>query len=141
MRRSTDAQIEKARRVFALEAQQASTADECAAAAGRVHEKLFARLAMLIGAAGARALFARSVKLTAAEYPFLGTILFDASSTESAPLVTCLRGEAPAVVTAAMVALCANLLSLLETLIGERLTANVLRSAWPAFDANNQETK
>jgi hypothetical protein len=141
MRRPTAPQIELARRLFALEAPDAADAAECAAAAGRVHEKILSRLAVLIGASGARALFVRTLKLTAVERPSLGQIVFDAKSAGSEPLVQCLRAEPPAVARETAVALYATLLSLLETLIGQRLTANVLRSAWPGFDATNQETK
>jgi hypothetical protein len=131
---------ELAARVFALEAQGAVSAEDCAAAAARVYQKLFVRLASLVGAAGARALFARSLKLTAIEFPFLGTV-DHAKAGDGEAFVRPMREETPAVVTEATVALCATLFSLLETLIGQRLTANVVGSAWPELDATNQEIK
>ena len=139
MRRPTGAQVGVARRLFALEAREGgATAEDYAAAAGRIHEKLFARLTALVGAAAARALFLRSLRLTAVEFPYLGKVVLDPNSAESEPLVQCLRAQEPEAVEEATVALCAALLSLLETLIGERLTANVLRSAWPAFDVTTR---
>ena len=140
MRRPTGAQIEAARRVFALEAHEAARPDDAALAAGRIYEKLFAALAPLVGAAGARALLARGVKLAAVDFLALTRFATDPKSGDSERLVGCLRAERPAAIEQATVALCAATLSLLETLIGERLTANVVRSAWPAFDATHQET-
>lgn len=147
MKRADTAQTVVARRLLSHEAQGAESAEELAAAAGRVHEKIFGRLATLLGADGARALLARSVKLTAPEFPGLRVIDFDARPTESPAqqITTCLRGEAPATATETAVALCAKMLALLTTLIGERLTFQVLRRVWPSFDASapreDEETK
>jgi hypothetical protein len=127
--------------LFALEAPASANAAECATAAGRVHEKLSSRLSALVGVSGARAVFARSLKLAAVEHPALGGIVLDAKSAESEPLVQRLREQPLPVVRESAVALYATSLSLLETLIGQRLTANVLRNAWPGFDATHQETK
>jgi hypothetical protein len=140
MKKPNTEQVRAARRLLAHEAQGMGSAEEQAAAAGRVHAKIFARLATLLGAGGARALYARSVRLTTGEHPCLQGVNFDAKQpTESVmgELTTCLRGEAPAVAVETAVALCAVLLALLTTLIGERLTFQVLRSAWPTFDVSD----
>ena len=141
MKRPNTAQIDIARRLFAHEAHGADSVEECTAAAERIHQKIFARLASLLGTAGTRALFARSVKLTAPDFPSLRQ--FDSNSTQNTAeqLVACLREEPPAAIAETTVTLCATLLTLLTTLIGERLTFQVLRSAWPAFDANASEEK
>jgi hypothetical protein len=133
MKKPTKVQTDAAWRLFELE--DHGVEGENAAAAGRMHQKMFARLATLLGAGGARALFARSVKLTMTDFPCLRSVDFDATPPESAAekLVTCLRGEAPAAATDTAVALCAQVLALLSTLIGERLTSQVLRSVWPTF--------
>ena len=142
MRRPNDEQVKTARRLIAQEGQTAEDADDCAVA-GRLHAKLFARLASLIGTSGARALWERSMKLTASEFPVLGKVDFKAKPTDSPAdvLVTCLRGEAPEAIRETAVAVCAMLLALLATLIGERLTIRVLRAAWPDFDAPNEENE
>ncbi len=139
MKRPNAAQWETARRLFALETHKGESADERAETARRVHEKLFARLAPLIGTAGTRALFARCVRLTAPDFPCVGGVDFDAEPTASPAekLVTCLRAEAPDRITEATVAVCATMLALLATLIGERLTSQVLKKAWPDFDMSN----
>lgn len=119
--------------------------EERAAAAGRVQDKLFARLASVLGAGGARALFARSVRLAAGDHACLRNVDFDAKPTEGVAelLAAHLHQEDPAVALEGVEALCATLLALLMTLIGERLTFQVLRSAWPTFDVSappNEET-
>src|SRR5690348_17334911 len=57
------AQVERARTLLASEGGSAGDAEACAAAAGRVYDKLDAHLAPLVGRAGVQALFARSAKL------------------------------------------------------------------------------
>ena len=129
-------QMDLARHLVAHEVQGVQRAEEQTAAAGRVHPKIYAHLARLLGVAGARALYARSVKLAAPEFPCLRGVDFDAESTESSAeqLAACLRAETPAAATETAVALCARVLALLTTMIGERLTFQVLRVVWPTMD-------
>ena len=49
-------------------------AEECAAAAWRVYEKLNARLAPLLGSAGVQALLVRSAKLASTEFAPLAEV-------------------------------------------------------------------
>ena len=119
-----------------LEAQGAESIDR-AAAAGRVCEKIFGRLTPLVGKAASSALFARCMTLTAPAFPCLGKVhLSERAEDPGALLVLCLREENPATIDEASVALCACLLALLSTLIGPRLTLQVLRKAWPELDEN-----
>ncbi len=141
MRRPEAAQYAAARRLLALETSEAEDAEGSAAVGARVHEKLFSSLASLVGTAGARALFARSTKLAATDFPSFRNADFNAEAPVSELLGKALLGEPPAVIAEASVALCATLLSLLATLIGEPLTTKVLQSVWPAFDGTNEETK
>ena len=146
MQRQTTAQLAMVRRLCAHEAGGPGV-EAHAAAAERVHQKIFARLASLLGVAGARALYARSVKLTMPGFPRLNTVDFDSARPTvdpTEPLMMHLRGEPPAAALETAVAVGANLLALLTTLIGQRLTFRVLRSAWPAFevrDPNEEEKK
>ena len=57
--------------------------------------------------------------------------------------VGCLREETPATIDEASAALWATLFALLSTLIGERLTLQVMRKAWPDLDVSafEEETK
>ena len=131
MNRPTPAQLETARRLLVYEG-AAGVADERAAmAAGRVYEKLHAHMAPLVSAAGVGLLFARSVKLTQGEFSCFAESSRLEGSTE---LRACLQAQEPAVAMAAATALFGTFVALLTTFIGERLTTQVLRSAWPTLE-------
>ncbi len=126
---ASPAQIERARRLLAHEG-AAGGADEAATAAGRVYDKLDAHLAPLLGAAGVQALLARSAKLTQGEFSFLTVAGPDGSK----KLRECLRAQDPAVATESAAALFGAFFTLLTTFIGERLTVQALRRAWPQIE-------
>jgi len=110
----------------------AGVADErTATAAGRVYEKLHAHMVPLVSADGVRLLFARSAKLTQGEFACLAASSRLEGSTE---LCACLQAQDPAVAMAAATALFGTFIALLTTFIGERLTTQVLRSAWPTLE-------
>lgn len=127
--RRTQAQTETARRLLANEG-SAGGADECVTAAGRVYDKLQAQLGPLVGAAGVQALLVRSVKLTREEFSFLEVDVLKGST----KLRASLQAQDPAVVTESAAALFATFFALLTTFIGERLTTQALRSAWPTIE-------
>jgi hypothetical protein len=129
--RPTPAQLETARRLLVYEG-AAGVADECAAtAAGRVYEKLHAHMVPLVSAAGFRLLFARSTRLTQGEFACFAESSRLDGSTE---LCACLQAQERAVAMAAATALFGTFIALLTTFIGERLTTQVLRSAWPTIE-------
>jgi hypothetical protein len=136
-------QLEIAQRLLDCEANGDRGVQEIAEAAGRVHVKFFARLASLLGVGGARALLARSAKLTAVDFPALrGLDLDDTGGEGPAELLAAhLRAEVPATATATAVNLFACLLALLTTLIGERLTLQLVQTAWPTFDLGTSSKK
>lgn len=140
MARTTSAHVNAAERLLAHEGGSANARlDEQAAAPGRVYERIFHRLAPLIGKDGVRALFARSVKLTKAEFPSLAEIRITADRTETdgavaRQLVECLSKLEPAEGSRVASALYANFLRLLTDFIGERLVWQVLRRAFPQLD-------
>jgi hypothetical protein len=121
--------VERARRLLAHEG-AAGGADECATAAGRVYDKLDAHLAPLLGSAGVRALLARSAQLTQSDFSFLASA-FPENSTK---LRECLKAQDPAVATESAAALFGTFFTLITTFIGERLTTQALRSAWPTIE-------
>lgn len=135
--RPTLAQMGRARRLLAQEG-ALGTADECAAAAGRVYDKLHVHLSPLLGTAGAQALLVRSGKLTRREFSFL-----EVASLEGFPQMReCLRAQDPRVASDAAATLFGTFFTLLTTFIGERLTTQALRAAWPTIeDAVPTETK
>lgn len=131
MSKPSVAQAERARHLLATEGYSDGSADECAAAAGRVYEKLGEQLAPLIGPAGVQALFQRSSMLAQVECAALVEI---AGAVEiSAKLRSCFLALAPAAATEAATLLFGTFLDLLVTFIGDRLTVQVLRGAWPAI--------
>ncbi len=128
MARPSSAQIERARRLLAHEAATGSAAE----AAGHVYDKLVSHLAPLVGPAGVRALFVRSAKLARAEVDGLAD---PAALDSSAKLRETLESQDPAAATEAAAALFGAFLGLLTTFIGERLTIQALRNAWPTIEA------
>jgi hypothetical protein len=115
----------------ALLAHEASGgADARADAAGRVYDKLHAHLTPLIGKTGVELLLVRSAKLVPGELQFLT----EASILDGADrLRDLLRPPAPALALESATCLFANFFGLLMTFIGERLTNQILRSAWPTL--------
>jgi hypothetical protein len=124
-------EVERARRLLASEGDSGSSADECAAAAWRVYEKLNARLAPLVGSAGVEALLVRSAKLAQAE---LGSLAEVAIAEGMKKVSSGLQALDPTDATEVAATLFGTFLELVTNLIGERLTVVVLRSAWPTIE-------
>jgi len=122
-------QLERARRLLAHEGALGS-ADECARAAGSVYDKLHAHLDPLLGLAGVQALFVRSAQLANGEFAFLDAGVVKGSTT----LREGLQAQEPAVATESAVALFGIFFALITTFIGDRLTTQVLRGAWPTIE-------
>jgi hypothetical protein len=139
MTRPSAAQIEMARRWLVDEGGAGGTSEACATAAGRIHDRLTAQLAPLLGAAGVQALFVRSGKLAQAE---LASAAEGASLEGSTKLAAHLRALDPLTAMETAVALFARFLELVTTFIGERLTIQALKRAWPRIDEKaSPETK
>jgi hypothetical protein len=120
----------------------APTAAACASAVGSVHQRLQQRLEPLIGVSGMRALFARSVKVTCAEFAQLSALRTpelgdNANLVES--LVGLLTDLESGVAWMAATALYANFIGLTTTLIGERLVLLVLQRAFPKIDVTAKQ--
>ena len=124
-------QVERASRLLASEGDSGSSADECAAAAWRVYEKLNARLTPLLGSAGVQALLVRSAKLAQAE---LGSLAEVAIPEGMKKVSSGLQALDPTDATEVAATLFGTFLELVTNLIGERLTVVVLRSAWPTIE-------
>ena len=131
--------LETARRLLEQKGGGSSNPNQRAEAAGSVYETLFRSLAPVIGAAGVRALFARSVKLTKTEFPCLGEVVVVVDSSEGnielvQQLHGCLSKLEPHAVLQVTTGLYANLLSLLANFIGEQLAWQITKGAFPAID-------
>ncbi len=125
------AQVERAKGLLASEG-SAGDSEACAAAAGRVYDKLDAHLTPLLGRAGVQALFARSAKLAPFELASGDEVA--AGSEGSTKLRAHLQSLEPAVAIETAAVLFGTFLDLVTTFIGDRLTVQVLRSAWPAIE-------
>ena len=123
---------ERARRLLAHEGATGGSSEACATAAGRVYDKLNAEFGLLLGSAGAQALFVRSAKLSRLELVGLAEV---ANLDSSTTLAAFFRTLDPAVGANAAEALFGTFLSLVRTFIGERLAFQALRSAWPTIEA------
>ena len=143
MTRTTAAHLDAARRLLTQEGAGTGSAEERALAAGRIYEKLFARLAPLIGDAGVRAVFARSVKLARGEFSSLDEISMDPLGRDPpAPeqdLVRCLGRLAPEAASSAAIRVYATLIALMTTFIGERLVLRIMESAFPRTDERTDD--
>ncbi len=106
--------------------------------AARVYDKLLTQVTPLLGAAGAEMLFVRSAKLTGDGFHVLASVpLLDGEPSLRATL----HSADPAVATESATNLFATFLLLMTTFIGERLTAQVLRRAWPMIEARAGENQ
>jgi len=107
--------------------------DALVEAAERACQKLSGRVATLVTTTGYRALFARALFLTRAEFPFLSAVQVGAIPEN------CFDGLRDGVssVTGAelrdgLAAVLAGIMGLLATFIGDDLTVRLVRDVWPA---------
>jgi hypothetical protein len=131
MKRPSPAQMERAKRLLAHEAAASSADDRATTAAGRVYEKLHVHMDPLVGVAGVHLLFVRSARLAQGEFARFAEVSILEGSTK---MRECLQGQDPAVATESAAALFGTFFTLSTAFIGERLTTQVLRSAWPTFE-------
>ena len=120
-----------AQRLLTQEVGTSRESDDVAAAAVTIYTKLLGSLSPLLGEIGSTALFRRSVKLAEASFP----CYTEARAAEQNGLLNavglCLRNQRPDVARNASVALLTAYIELLATLLGERLTGQLLQEAWP----------
>ncbi len=118
---------ESARRILLHEVGHRGGAEAWGAAAQAVHDKLSARLVPILGSGSVQLLFARSVRLAQAECAGLAR----KAATAGTDVGALLRDLAPEVARQGAEALFGTFLEVLGSLIGERLTLQILKSAWP----------
>jgi hypothetical protein len=110
-----------------------ASAEDMAAAAERLLDRLSGRLSEVIGRAGVEALWLRAVKLRRADFPFLDERMLSREQGKNAgdSLRACLQAQPPDVIREVSVVLFATFAGLLATVIGERLAWSLLRDVWP----------
>jgi hypothetical protein len=135
----SEAHFEAAKRLLQSAQPSASggTAAERAAAAARVYDSLFESLAPVLGATGFRALFARALKLSQAEFPCLQAIRVSLEPPESAgqvagQVLACLSQLEADAASQAATGLYARFLGLLSSFIGDQLVWQIVKRALPA---------
>ena len=132
MAQALEARAKTAKRWLMEERARGGNADVSAAAA-RVYESLFKSLAPVIGADAVAAMLVRSAKMTKGEYPCLGGILQEAERGHSQvpqQVESCLSKLQPEAAAEAATALYAALLGLMTAIIGERVTWQIVKSAF-----------
>jgi CheY-like chemotaxis protein len=127
-----------------LLAHSGASEDGASATAGRVYAALFESLAPVIGEAGVRALFERSLKLTQAGFAWLEEIQVTAEPIASrvqleAQVVACLSKRDAASATATATAVYATFLRLLTDFIGDSLVRQIVKSAFPIVEPAPKE--
>lgn len=131
LRRPDPAHIERARHLLAHEAVAGSGDPGATTAPGRVYDKLHAHLSPIVGAAGVQLLFVRSAKLAQGEFAWSAEVSILDGSTK---LRDALQAKDPAIATESAAVLFGTFFTLITTFIGERLTMQVLRAAWPTLE-------
>jgi hypothetical protein len=117
-------------------------AEALTAAARRTYEDLAQVSSPLIGQVGVDALIRRALHVAQREYPWIGDSREPGQATEPLTrLVLALERQEPAVATDGAAAVFAHFAGLLLTFVGEPVTMQLLRKAWPeAFsDASTEE--
>jgi hypothetical protein len=121
-----------ARNVLACEGGEGKSSEQVVAVGAATWTKLSQHLSSLIGDAGFRVFFDRSLRLTGAKFPWMAT-----AAKAAAPdhpwirLRACLETQDPDVAIEASVALLATFLDLIGIFIGEALTLRILHQIWP----------
>ncbi len=94
-------------------------------------EQLASEIISIIGEGGFNSLYARSVFLTQPAFPWLAaSALSPQTDHRLKELKTSLEGQTPAQASEANSLLLITFTDILASLIGERLTTSILRSAW-----------
>ena len=130
-------------KVLAQHAGSAAGGEALAAAARRAYNDLARVSAPLIGQVGVEALAGRAFHLAQREYPWLvPTRESEHAEGPFAQVKSCMEHQDPAVAIECVGAVLATFIGLHITLIGQPLTAGLLRQAWPAAfsDVSTEET-
>lgn len=120
-----------AERLLAVECDSGNGAYE--PAAQRVCGKLGSVISKVAGAAGYRSVLSRALAMAQAEVPDLGSVRVSSNGVLEGFAGTNTRANNEEFAHGE-VALVAQLLSLLHTFIGEPLTQQLVKEAWPAID-------
>lgn len=114
-----------------IERLMAQHTENVADAAIGLWEQMAIQIVSLVGEGGFSSLYARSVFVAQSTFPWLAAnSLSPQADQRFAELKTSLEGQMPAQASAANSLLLITFTDILAALIGEQLTAGILRSAW-----------
>lgn len=120
--------------------------DSVTAVALDLWQSMATKIISIVGEGGFNSLYARSLFLSQASFPWLDTASCSSQTdTRFVALKQCFEAQSPAQVCAANSLLLITFTDILASLIGEPLTTSILRSAWgsgeltvPQNDASHQ---
>lgn len=146
MSKLTDTHVQAAKRlILAAQASCASgSAEAQEAAVSHMSGAIDRAFSPVIGTAGVGALFARSVKLTRANFPGLGTITMDSDGSRDLPehLSNCMGQLESSEALELATGLYAAFFALITNLIGEPLVWKIMERAFPKLrETRSDETK
>ncbi len=122
------------------ESLKAPHAEKMADVAIKLWEQMAAQIILIIGKDGFHTLYARSLFLSQPKFPWLTSPKFlPQIDHRFAELKMCFEGQTPEEISAANGLLLITFADILAALIGEELTASILRAAWG--DALNRPSK
>jgi hypothetical protein len=136
MSRATPELLNFARRLIAYEARGNESSETGLPAGFDVCEKLRRHLANLMGTGGYRALLTRALALASAEVAWLRTIVINVDGSLDERPEGGAQVDEQAMAEGGVV-LVAQLIGLMMTFIGEGLTLQLLREAWPKLPLND----
>jgi hypothetical protein len=123
-----------------IESLAALPPEKGADAAMRLWAQMSTKIISIIGEGGFHSLYARSLFIVQARFPWLAADELPTADRLLAQLRTCFETQAPVQASAANSLLLITFTDILASLIGEALTTSILRSAWEA-DASEQTAK
>ena len=136
----TSVLVRAARTLVAAEVGEAATAAELAVGAERACEKLHRHLARVIGEVGVRALFSRSLSVSAVAFPWLPAPEGVPADAPWRHLCTQIETQPVAIGLEASVQVIATLIGLVARFIGDGLTLRLLAEVWPAINGLKETT-
>ena len=114
-----------------IESLMAQPTGEAADAAINLWEQMATQIISIVGEGGFDSLYARSVFLTQSTFPWLVVgALSPQAGHRFAELKMCLQGQTPEQAGEANSLLLITFTNIMASLIGEQLTARILRSSW-----------
>ena len=114
---------------------------EVADGAIRLWEKMATQIISIVGEDGFNSLYARSLFLSQAKFPWLSTSSLTSNAVHRFEgLKTTLEGQAPAQAVDANTLLLITFIEILSLLIGVQLTSHILQLAW-GIDLSNSAGK